>query len=120
MDCIFCTMKKFVIENDLAYAIFDKYPVNQGHLLIIPKRHTANYFDLTEEERLAIDDLLFQSKQFLDETYQPDGYNIGINCGQTAGQTIFHVHVHLIPRYKGDMNDPRGGVRGVIPDKQKY
>jgi diadenosine tetraphosphate (Ap4A) HIT family hydrolase len=72
MDCIFCTMEKFVLENDLAYAIFDKYPVNQGHLLIIPKRHAANYFDLTEEERLAIDDLLFQSKQFLDETYQPE------------------------------------------------
>jgi len=120
MECVFCTMDKFELENELAYAIFDKYPVNKGHMLIIPKRHTANYFDLTIEERLAIDKLLFQGKQLLDETYSPDGYNIGINCGEVAGQTIFHVHVHLIPRYKGDMEDPRGGVRGVIPEKMKY
>jgi diadenosine tetraphosphate (Ap4A) HIT family hydrolase len=120
MECVFCTMDKFELENELAYAIFDKYPVNKGHMLIIPKRHTANYFDLTMEERLAIDELLFQGKQLLDETYYPDGYNVGINCGEVAGQTIFHVHVHLIPRYKGDMEDPRGGVRGVIPGKMKY
>lgn len=113
-------MDKYVLENDLAFAIYDKYPVNKGHMLIIPKRHTANYFDLTMEERLAIDELLFQGKQLLDETYSPDGYNVGINCGEVAGQTIFHVHVHLIPRYKGDMEDPRGGVRGVIPGKMKY
>jgi len=120
MECVFCTMDKFKLENKLAYAIFDKYPVNKGHMLIIPKRHTANYFDLTIEESLAIDELLFQGKQLLDETYSPDGYNVGINCGEVAGQTIFHVHVHLIPRYKGDMEDPRGGVRGVIPGKMKY
>ena len=75
---------------------------------------------MTEQERRAIDELLFQGKKMLDEQYQPDGYNIGVNCGEAAGQTVFHVHVHLIPRYDGDLEDPRGGVRGVIPEKRIY
>ena len=78
------------------------------------------YFDLTEQERRAIDELVFQGKKMLDEQYQPNGYNIGVNCGKVAGQTVFHVHVHLIPRFNGDIEDPRGGVRGVIPDKRLY
>jgi diadenosine tetraphosphate (Ap4A) HIT family hydrolase len=120
MTCPFCSVTEKVLENELAFAIFDKFPVSNGHLLIIPKRHIANYFDLTIEKRLSIDELLHKGKELLDKEYTPDGYNIGINCGKTAGQTIFHVHVHLIPRYKGDLENPRGGVRGVIPDKRIY
>ncbi len=120
MTCVFCEMSNKVLENELAMAFYDKYPVNKGHLLIIPKRHVEQYFDLTEQERKAIDQLLFEGKKLLDEQTQPDGYNIGINCGEAAGQTIFHVHVHLIPRYNADMDDPRGGVRGVIPEKRIY
>ncbi|OIJ09316.1 diadenosine tetraphosphate hydrolase [Anaerobacillus arseniciselenatis] len=118
--CPFCTPENIVLSNELAYAIFDIYPVNKGHLLIIPKRHVSGFFDTTTEEREAINELLEQGKSLLEEKYQPDGYNIGINCGETAGQTIFHVHVHLIPRYEGDMENPRGGVRGVIPEKRIY
>ncbi|OIJ20956.1 diadenosine tetraphosphate hydrolase [Anaerobacillus alkalidiazotrophicus] len=118
--CPFCNPKNIVFENDLAFAIFDIFPVNKGHLLIIPKRHVSDFFDTTLEERAAINQLLEDGKALLAEKYQPDGYNIGINCGETAGQTIFHVHVHLIPRYKGDMENPRGGVRGVIPEKRIY
>ncbi|KAA9022940.1 HIT family protein [Niallia endozanthoxylica] len=120
MTCVFCNMKEVVLENDLALAFYDKYPVNKGHLLIIPKRHVEQYFDLTLDERNAIDQLLFEGKKLLDEQLAPDGYNIGVNCGEAAGQTIFHMHVHLIPRFKGDMEEPRGGVRGVIPEKRVY
>lgn len=118
--CPFCNAENIVLENELAFAIFDIYPVNLGHLLIIPKRHVSDFFDTTIDERHAINQLLEQGKQLLELRHQPDGYNIGINCGETAGQTIFHVHVHLIPRYKGDMDNPRGGVRGVIPEKRMY
>ncbi|MGG3802678.1 HIT family protein [Metabacillus fastidiosus] len=120
MTCIFCNIKEVILENNLAFAFYDKFPVNKGHLLIIPKRHVEEYFELTNEERTAIDVLLMEGKTLLDKTYEPDGYNIGINCGKAAGQTVFHVHVHLIPRYNGDMEDPRGGVRGVIPKKRIY
>lgn len=115
-----CSNVEPVLENDLSIAFYDIYPVNKGHLLVIPKRHVEQYFDLTIEERRAIDSLLFEGKALLDKEHNPEGYNIGINNGEVAGQTIFHVHVHLIPRYKGDMEEPRGGVRGVIPDKRIY
>ncbi len=118
--CPFCQPKKVILENELAWARFDKFPVNPGHILIITRRHIADFFDSTRDERQAIDELLEQSKRMLDESLQPDGYNIGVNCGHAAGQTIMHLHVHLIPRYTGDMDNPRGGVRGVIPEKQKY
>ncbi|WP_299091480.1 HIT family protein [uncultured Metabacillus sp.] len=120
MSYIFCTINDITLENNLAMAFFDKFPVTNGHLLIIPKRHVEHYFDLTSEEKQAMDDLLLQGKELLDHQFNPDGYNIGINNGEAAGQTIFHVHVHLIPRYKGDMKEPRGGVRGVIPEKRMY
>ena len=119
-NCPFCTPDEPILSNDLAYARFDKYPVNNGHLLIIPFRHVSDFFDLTEEERKAIFNLVDEAKVLLDKKHKPDGYNIGINVGEAAGQTVWHVHVHVIPRYNGDMNDPRGGVRGVIPEKQKY
>ena len=119
-ECIFCKMKDYILENELAYTIYDKYPVGKGHMLFIPKRHVKNFFDITKEEREAIFDLIDEGKKLLDEKYSPDSYNVGINCGEHAGQTIMHVHVHLIPRYIGDMKDPTGGVRGVIPEKMKY
>ena len=118
--CVFCQMKDYILENELAYAIYDKYPVGKGHMLFIPKRHVKDFFDITKEEREAIFDLIDEGKKLLDEKYSPDSYNVGINCGEHAGQTIMHVHVHLIPRYIGDIKDPTGGVRGVIPYKMKY
>lgn len=121
MECPFCgdNLEKLV-ENKLAYAIYDKFPVSEGHILIIPKRHISSYFDVCIEERLAINELLDWCKHHIDGALSPQGYNIGINCGEAAGQTIFHVHVHLIPRFIGDLNNPKGGVRGVIPEKRIY
>lgn len=119
--CIFCKKAFEIIDqSELVYVIYDGYPVSKGHTLIIPKRHVASFFDLTHEEHLAILNALNTQKSRLDELYHPDGYNIGVNDLLAAGQTIEHVHVHLIPRYIGDMIDPKGGVRGVIPSKQKY
>lgn len=120
--CIFCEMdsNRKIYENSYVFVILDGYPVSQGHSLIITKRHVSNYFDLTLDEKQAIDQALIHMKKQLDELYHPDGYNIGINNGEAAGQTVMHLHVHLIPRYVGDMPNPRGGVRGVIPGKQKY
>lgn len=122
MTCPFCNLpaERLLASDDLVFVILDKYPVTQGHTLVIPRRHVASYFDLTAGERLAIDGMLGKAKDALDEEHHPQGYNIGINVGCAAGQTIDHVHVHLIPRYEGDMKNPRGGVRGVIPEKQKY
>lgn len=118
--CIFCEAKEIIIENEFAYVRFDKFPVNLGHLEVITKRHVASFFDATLKEKLAIIELLDRSKEIIDNKYKPDGYNIGINCGEVAGQSIMHLHVHLIPRYKDDVKNPRGGVRGVIPSKQNY
>lgn len=120
MTCIFCNAGRSIIENEYCFAIFDSSSVSKGHMLMIPKRHCETYFDLTDEEKKAIDDLLKKGKAQLDAKYAPDGYNIGANCGASAGQTIFHCHVHLIPRYIGDAKNPKGGVRGVIPGKQRY
>ena len=100
--------------------IRDGYPVSEGHTLIIPKRHIGSYFELTSPEMAAIHDLLRMAKRDLDALYHPDDYNIVINDGPAAGQTVPHVHIHLIPRYKGDVRDPRGGVRWLIPDKADY
>ncbi len=122
MSCAFCEIPEssYIKSNDLAYAIYDKFPVNPGHILIIPRRHVADFFETTLEERLAFNELIEECKEMLDKQVSPDGYNIGINCGEPAGQTVFHVHVHLIPRFKGDIENPRGGVRGVIPEKRIY
>ena len=91
-----------------------------GHLLILPRRHVAGFFDASANERAALIELLDAGKALLDERYRPDGYNIGVNVGAAAGQTVLHLHVHLIPRYRGDVAEPRGGVRGVIPARQNY
>jgi ATP adenylyltransferase len=122
-DCIFCTIEasRVVAENDLAFAIRDGFPVTEGHTLVIPKRHVADYFGLTGEELLACDALLRESQAVLqDEDSSIAGFNIGINAGEVAGQTVFHCHIHLIPRRLGDVAEPRGGVRHVIPGKGSY
>lgn len=121
--CIFCTIgeDRIIAENELCYAIRDGFPVTPMHTLVIPKRHVADYFDLYQPELNAIQALLKeQREQILAADPSVTGFNVGINAGADAGQTIFHVHVHLIPRRKGDVADPRGGVRGVIPEKQTY
>ncbi len=118
--CPFCATEGAVLGNDLAYARLDKYPVTPGHLLILPRRHVATWFDANADERQALLALLEQGRRLLDEQHAPDGYNIGINVGEAAGQTVMHLHVHLIPRYRGDVANPRGGVRGVIPSRQNY
>jgi len=122
MTCPFCnpSPEEIVLAGDLCYARYDKYPVNPGHLLVIPFRHVADFFDATAEEQAALLALVREAKQFLDERFHPDGYNIGVNVGEAAGQTVIHLHVHVIPRYAGDMEDPRGGVRGVIPERKIY
>lgn len=116
----FLDNRERVLESAVGFVIYDKYPVNEGHCLIIPHRVYSNYFDSSNEEIEGLNQLLFDTKKILDGKYSPTGYNIGINCGSDSGQTVQHLHIHLIPRYKGDMDDPSGGVRGVIPEKQKY
>ncbi len=120
--CPFCTLpqERIIDSNDLALVIRDGYPVSPGHTLVIPKRHIGSWFEITPEEQSAMLDLLGTAKAVLEEEFKPDGYNIGINDGPTAGQTVPHLHIHLIPRYKGDLEDPRGGVRWIIPEKAKY
>lgn len=120
--CLFCNQNdlKIIYQNTFVYAIYDGFPVNPGHTLIITKRHVSNYFDLTIEEKQSIDGALMYVKSKLDKEFHPDGYNIGINNGEAAGQTIMHLHLHLIPRYHGDTPQPRGGIRGVIPGKMSY
>ena len=119
-NCVFCAREDLFMENQLAWLKYDKYPVSPGHMLIITKRHVPSFFDTTLEERKALNELLEEAKKLVDKEYQPDGYNIGINCGTTAGQSIMHLHIHLIPRYQGDVDNPLGGVRGVIPFKRVY
>jgi len=118
--CPFCDKKNYEFEGDLVFTKTDSYPVSKGHTLVIPKRHVSDYFDCTESEVAELWALVDKTKNRLQNIYAPDGFNIGINVGEAAGQTVPHMHIHVIPRYSGDMDDPRGGVRGVIPNKQKY
>lgn len=121
--CPFCRLSRrveIICETATCVAFYDGYPVSPGHALIIPKRHVASYFDLTNHEREAMNVVLQYVRQKIDERFHPNGYNVGINIGEAAGQSVFHCHMHVIPRYKGDVPNPKGGVRGVIPQKQKY
>ena len=123
MACIFCDELKTrsIGGNDLADVILDGFPVTEGHSLVIPKRHVSSYFELTSRELDAVNELLVSQKNnLLEQDSSISGFNVGINVGVSAGQTIFHCHVHLIPRREGDVVEPRGGVRGVIPEKQRY
>ena len=121
-DCPFCTLSpdRIISESDYTVTIRDGFPVSEGHTLIIPKRHVQSFFELKAIEKAAILQALDEAKEAMDKEFSPDGYNIGINDGEAAGQTVMHLHVHLIPRYKGDAEDPRGGVRHIFPDKAKY
>lgn len=143
--CPFCTLddSRIILSNDLAMAIYDDHPVTRGHTLIVPKRHIASFFELTKEEQASMFDLLSEIRErlkslpsslsergeghFPHPPFQneldysiPDGFNIGINDGAAAGQTVMHLHIHLIPRYSGDTSDPRGGVRWIMPEKAPY
>ena len=122
MNCFFCNLdpSRIFIHNKHCIVIRDGFPISPGHTLVIPRRHVGSFFDLSAEERQALMALLDSAKQSLDAVYRPDAYNIGMNDGPAAGQTVPHVHVHLIPRYEGDRDDPRGGVRWIMPDKAKY
>ena len=122
-ECLFCsiTQERIVLENDLAYAVRDGFPVTEMHSIIIPKRHIPDYFDLTTEELLACDQLIRSLKEEINNLDSSvNGFNIGMNAGESAGQTIFHCHIHLIPRRTGDVDNPRGGVRHTIPGKGDY
>jgi len=119
--CLFCKDAKGVsLDHELAYSARDSYAVSPGHTLVIPKRHVASFFDLTPEEVQICMELITEERKLLDEEFSPDGYNIGVNIGPAAGQSIRHVHIHLIPRYQGDVENPQGGVRHVIPNKGHY
>ena len=121
--CLFCTTKNndIIEENKFAFATLDSYPVSSQHCLIIPKRHVKDYFDLSEEEVLGCDQLIKKIKIKIENNDKTiKGFNIGINSGKEAGQSIMHCHIHLIPRREGDVQNPQGGVRGVIPSKQHY
>lgn len=119
--CLFCTDAKGVsLKNEFAYSARDSYAVSPGHTVVVPKRHVAAFFDLTQDEVVACMDLINEEKKLIDEEFGPDGYNIGVNIGKAAGQSIRHVHIHIIPRYEGDVENPQGGVRHVLPKKAHY
>lgn len=120
--CPFCHLEpsRVIAGNPLAVAIRDGYPISPGHSLVIPRRHVGSFFEISDEERCAMFELLGNQKQLLDEEFSPAGYNVGINDGAAAGQTVPHLHIHLIPRFPGDLPDPRGGVRWVMPSKARY
>lgn len=122
LNCPFCNLPKerIFLSTDFAYAIKDGFPVSTGHTLIITKRHIPSWFETTDEERQELFKLLSLAKEMLEDELHPNGYNIGINDGPAAGQTVPHLHIHLIPRYQNDQEDPRGGVRWIIPNKAKY
>lgn len=124
LKCPFCSLStdrdRVVWRSDVVIVIRDLYPVTPGHTLIVTRNHTADYFSATLSEKVAIWEAIEKVKKQLDDLFNPDGYNVGFNVGEAAGQTVPHLHVHVIPRHSGDVADPRGGVRGVIPQKQKY
>ena len=118
--CLFCTARDVTRENALAYATRDSFPLSRGHTLVIPRRHCADFFDLTPEELVACMELLVAEQRALAAEASPDGYNVGVNVGRAAGQSVLHVHIHLIPRYTGDHPSPQGGVRQILPWKADY
>jgi len=121
-ECIFCTFRDERILDECEHTItfIDTYPATPGHTLIVPKRHFSSYFEATEDELLAISKAAQKAKLILDKEFAPDAYNIGINVGEAAGQSVPHLHVHVMPRYAGDVEDPRGGVRWILREKANY
>ena len=112
--------EKIIGSTKFYHLILDSFPVNDGHILIISKDNKKEFFDLTREEKADLNNAINIAKEIIEQNHSPDGYNIGMNCGEYAGQTVFHFHCHLIPRYKGDMDDPRGGVRHCVAGKGYY
>jgi diadenosine tetraphosphate (Ap4A) HIT family hydrolase len=112
--CELCGRESVLSENELAYVRPDSHSLSRGHVLVVPKRHVADFFEMTTDEQLAVVELLRQARQLIQAKHSPDGYNIGVNIGEAAGQSRMHVHVHLIPRYLGDVVNPKGGVRCVL------
>src|SRR5262245_61769877 len=121
-ECTFCSMEaaRIIYQSDHVLVIRDGFPISKGHTLIIPKRHVQSFFETTNEEERELFNVLRLEKSKLDHEFHPDGYNVGINDGTAAGQTVMHLHIHLIPRYVNDVQDPRGGVRWIIPSKAAY
>lgn len=124
-ECTFCLIQKektekFITENESFFARYDKFPVGKGHADIVSKRHVASLFDITEKEARDLFKIIKETKNIIDEKFHPDAYNIGVNEGRAAGRTIDHLHIQFIPRYSGDVADPTGGIRNVIPGKGNY
>lgn len=121
-NCIFCNIEKerIILSNKGFYIIKDNFPVSPGHLLIITQEHQENYFELSDQQKSELNNMILKAKEIVESEFNPDGYNIGMNCGLSAGQTVMHFHCHLIPRYTGDMKNPRGGVRHCIEGKGNY
>ena len=117
--CELCTVDQDVLENSLAYVRYDNNSLSRGHVLIVPKRHVANFFHMSKDEKVAVLELLGDAQRHIQLTFTPDGYNIGVNIGAAAGQSRMHVHVHLIPRYAGDVPDPSGGIRCVLSSSRR-
>lgn len=113
-DCELCRLEQILFEEREAYVRFDNHSLSPGHVLVVPRRHVASFFDMTWEEKTAVLTLLDRAKEHIAKEHRPDGYNIGVNVGKAGGQSRMHVHVHLIPRYAGDVADPRGGIRCVL------
>ena len=123
MACVFCertSAGNLLSENELAVAFFDGFPLSPGHALIIPRRHEPDFLALSEVERSGVWALVTPVRRAIEKRFQPDGYNLGVNVGEAAGQTIAHAHLHVIPRYAGDVPDPRGGIRWIIPQRARY
>ncbi len=120
-SCIFCSPDREILAYSAhGVAFFDAFPVSPGHALVVPRRHVVTIFDLTEAEYSDCFLLVLRVKELLVERYSPDGFNVGVNCGEAGGQSVWHAHIHVIPRFKGDTPEPRGGVRNVIPKKRDY
>jgi diadenosine tetraphosphate (Ap4A) HIT family hydrolase len=121
MDCIFCRHDRSILARSrLSFACLDNFPVSSGHALVIPKRHVASIWEMTKEEYADAFNLVREVRDILQEKFRPQGFNIGLNCGEVAGQSVFHAHIHIIPRYAGDVPNPRGGVRNIIPGRGNY
>ena len=120
-SCIFCNLVRPILaESILSVAFLDGFPVSIGHALIVPRRHVVTIWDVTPEEYTDAFNLVRDVKDVLQKQFEPQGFNVGVNCGETAGQSVWHAHIHVIPRYTGDVPSPRGGVRNIIPGKGNY
>ena len=119
-DCYFCNPHNNIFEENGFFIHEDEYPVSPGHYEVVPKRHITSFFDLNPDELLSLYNIIKKTKQLVEKRHKPDGYNIGINEGKAAGRSVHHLHIHVIPRYKGDVKNPQGGIRNVIPEKGDY